>query len=143
MSESRAHSDRISSPTRKGVNLSESGVPLDRFSNQMGEVVRKHPSFRQICKSKERICPKAAVLQTDLQVKGANLSESTRPSDRIANQRSESVRKHPSFRQICKSKERICLKAAVLQTELQVNGANLSESTHPSDRFASKWSESV
>ncbi|MBM4764458.1 hypothetical protein [Bacillus sp. B15-48] len=85
--------------------MSECWRHSDRFPKEIGKAVRILAAFRQIPGGNVKICPNSTAIQTDLQVKGLNLSESGASSDRIANQKSESVRKQPSFRQNPKPKE--------------------------------------
>jgi hypothetical protein len=88
-------------------------------------------------------CPKAGLIQTEIQVSKPKLSESKPHSDRNPVIQAKAVRKQASFRQESEYPSQSCPKARLIQTGIQVSKPKLSESKPHSDRNPSIQAKTV
>jgi hypothetical protein len=83
-----------------GEKLSEAGLALDRFEGKGQKAVRSRCSFGQVCKKKQKSCPKQWRLQTGLKKNAEKLSEARATSDRFERKSRKAVRNSGDFGQV-------------------------------------------
>jgi hypothetical protein len=94
----------------KAEKLSEAGATSDRFEGKSRKAVRSKSTFRQVCRKKQKSCPKQEPLQIGLQEKAEKLSEARSTSDSSRENSRKPVKNQSNFRQVHKEEHQNCQK---------------------------------